>query len=64
MRPNMNLPMDKIHDPTSSFGRLLIPWLDVDIYGHRRWIAIFRGGKGIRVTDACGFHNCRATGVY
>ena len=63
----MNLPFDKIHDPLSSWGRLIFPWFGKDGDGKRRWLALFYIKKtflkkGIRRTDKYGFHNCRIYG--
>jgi len=63
----MNLPSDKIHDPLSSFGRLIIPWFGKDRDDNRKWLAWFyiKGKyrkKGIKRTDKFGFHNCRIFG--
>jgi len=63
----MNRPFDKIHDPLSSWGRLLIPWFGKDQEGRRRWLAWFdiRGAshkKRLKKTDKYGFHNCRLSG--
>jgi len=63
----MNMPTDKIHDPLSSYGRLLIPWFGKDRWGKRKWIAYFTDDHikdKLRKTDINGFHNCRATGVH
>ena len=51
----MNLPTDLIHDPRSSYGRLVFPLL-------KGWLAWF-SRYGLRRTDNNGFHNCRVTGV-
>ncbi|MCB1738714.1 MAG: hypothetical protein KDH20_02030 [Rhodocyclaceae bacterium] len=53
----MNWPLDKIHDPLSSYGRLLIP------LGRGRWLAWFRR-YGFCRTDKIGFHNCTRSGVH
>ena len=54
----MNLPLHKIHDTLSGYGRLLMP-----VYGGR-WLAWF-DMHGLRLTDKpFGFHNCTKTGVY
>lgn len=59
----VNLPADRIHDPLSSYGYLVFPITKRDQHGHRRWLAWFVD-YGFRLTDTCGFHNCRATGVF
>ena len=51
----MNLPLDKIHDVRSGYGRLLVP------LRAGRWL-MWRRGK-FAVTSRFGFHNCRTTGV-
>ena len=55
----MNLPLQRIHDTRSSYGRLLLP-----LPFTRRWLALF-DDHGLRLTDRTGgFHNCTRTGVY
>lgn len=51
----MNRPLDKIHDPRWSYGRLILPWFG-------KWVGYFTQ-YGFKCTDANGFHNCRVTGV-
>ena len=62
----MNRPFDLIHDPTWSYGRLIVPWFGRSKYGERRWLGLFRGktvpGFGLLRTDVHGFHNCRMFG--
>lgn len=57
----MNLPMQRIHDSRSGYGRLL---LRMPFTGGR-WLTVF-DDKGLRLTDRApgGFHNCTRTGVY
>jgi len=66
MKHYLNRPLDYIHDPTSSYGRLLFPSLKKGVYGNTRWIALFcypSGIKKVRMTDSIGFHNCRIRGI-
>lgn len=66
----MNIPLDYIHDPLWSYGRLLfpLPYYKRDRWGKIRWLAYFKGKrpfgkpKGFRITDFNGFHNCRKYG--
>jgi hypothetical protein len=57
----VNLPLARIHDSRSSYGRLLLPLP----FSGGRWLAAF-DDKGLRLTDRTpgGFHNCSWTGVH
>jgi hypothetical protein len=52
----MNFPLQKIHDPRSSYGWLLLPI-------GRRWL-MWSVDHGLRLTFRGGFHNCSRTGVH
>lgn len=64
----MNLPSDRIHHITYSFGRVVLPM------GRGRAVAWFGARDypesgvhrkaSLRIVRVDEFHNCRATGIY
>jgi hypothetical protein len=79
MRRVLNLPFNRVHDVTLSYGRILfpLPWKMHKYGGGCAWIGYFpemrtshgmQGGRTRRLRrsglfQTTGFHNCTATGV-
>jgi len=62
----MNLPFQRIHDPLSSYGRLIFPifWKKKTSNNKMVWLSYF-DNYGFRSTDPhFGFHNCTITRIY
>ncbi len=61
----INLPFNRIHDPSGSYGRLLFPiFWKINDRKEIRWLGFF-DDYGFRITDGkMGFHNCTKTKIY
>lgn len=58
-----NFILNDIHDPTYSYGILILPIFKTDLYGNLKWLAYFKT-YGFKLTSKFGFHNCSKTGIY
>ena len=58
-----NLPFDKIHDITYSYGSLILPLPIQSDNGELLWLAYSIKYKFF-VTNTMGFHNCTRIGIY